>query len=111
LFLFPSNIECSPIVLFEAAASETPFLTSNAGNSEEIVSWLGGGILLPTVTDRLGYGRVRIEKSVKILEELFFNNELRNKLGTNGYKNWKNGFSWEIIAKKYEKLYQDLMKE
>jgi L-malate glycosyltransferase len=48
LFLFPSNIECSPIVLFEAMASKTPFLVTDVGNSREIIKWSGGGLLLPT---------------------------------------------------------------
>ena len=42
LFLFPSNIECSPIVLFEAMASKTPFLVTDVGNSKEIISWSEG---------------------------------------------------------------------
>jgi TctA family transporter len=48
LFLFPSRIECSPIVLFECLASHTPFLTTDVGNAAEIVSWTGAGELLPT---------------------------------------------------------------
>jgi L-malate glycosyltransferase len=48
LFLFPSNIECSPIVLFEAMASKTPFLATDVGNVKEIINWTGGGCLLPT---------------------------------------------------------------
>jgi glycosyltransferase involved in cell wall biosynthesis len=37
LFLFPSNIECSPLVLFESIASKTPFLTTDVGNAKEII--------------------------------------------------------------------------
>lgn len=33
IFLFPSNIEASPIVLYEACASRTPFLSTNVGNA------------------------------------------------------------------------------
>src|SRR5439155_1573804 len=35
LFVFGSTIECSPIVLFESAASRTPFVTSDCGNAAE----------------------------------------------------------------------------
>jgi glycosyltransferase involved in cell wall biosynthesis len=42
LFLFPSNIECSPLVLFESMASGLPFMTTAVGNSVEIVDWSGG---------------------------------------------------------------------
>ncbi|HSH65442.1 MAG TPA: glycosyltransferase family 4 protein, partial [Bacteroidia bacterium] len=39
LFLFPSQIECSPIVLFEAMAGKTPFLSTDVGNVREIIEW------------------------------------------------------------------------
>jgi len=45
IFLFPSNLECSPIVLFECMASHTPFLTADVGNAVEIIGWSGSGIL------------------------------------------------------------------
>jgi len=49
LFMFPSNIECSPIVLFECMASRTPFLVTDVGNCAEIIDWSGGaGVLLPS---------------------------------------------------------------
>ena len=48
LFLFTSNIECSPIVLFECMASKTPFLSADVGNSSEIIEWSKSGLLLPT---------------------------------------------------------------
>src|SRR3990170_6486402 len=46
LFLFPSNIECSPLVLFESAAAKLPFLTTDVGNAREIIKWTNGGKLL-----------------------------------------------------------------
>ena len=36
LFVFASNVEYSPLVLYESAASGTPFLSVNVGNAEEI---------------------------------------------------------------------------
>jgi glycosyltransferase involved in cell wall biosynthesis len=49
LFLFPSNVECSPLVLFECMASKTPFLTTDVGNAKEIVEWSQAGKVLPTM--------------------------------------------------------------
>jgi glycosyltransferase involved in cell wall biosynthesis len=46
LFVFASHVEYSPLVLFEAAASGTPFIASNAGNSKEIATWTGGGTIV-----------------------------------------------------------------
>ena len=70
IFLFPSNIECSPLVLFECLASKTPFLTSDAGNAAEIIRWSGAGRLLPTFQDEHGYARADIDSSAKALEDM-----------------------------------------
>lgn len=43
LFVLASYVEYSPLVLFEAAAAGTPFLTTPVGNAAEIVRWTGGG--------------------------------------------------------------------
>jgi glycosyltransferase involved in cell wall biosynthesis len=109
LFLFPSNIECSPIVLFECMASETPFLATDVGNSKEIIGWSGGGILLPTTMDKSGYSHARIPESVRLLNELYFDKQKREQLAKTGFEAWKNNFTWELIAKKYEELYKGLL--
>lgn len=108
LFLFPSNIECSPIVLFECAASKTPFLSTDAGNASEIVNWTQSGQILPTIT-RGDLVYANIDKSVPLLEEMYYNSEKREKMASMGYEAWKGNFSWEKIAVKYEKLYKNLL--
>lgn len=110
LFLFPSNIECSPIVLFECMASRTPFLTSDVGNAKEIIKWSQGGILLPSLKiEKGGNCSVDIEKSVKILEDIYGNEIKRQEMRERGFDAWKEKFSWEKIAKNYESLYWDLV--
>jgi len=111
LFLFPSNIECSPIVLFECMAAKLPFLSTNVGNAAEITQWSKSGIILPTITDHKGYVKADIKKSVVILDELLLNAELRESLRNAGFEIWKVKFSWEVIIKKYETLYLDLLKK
>lgn len=111
LFLFPSNIECSPLVLFESMASRTPFLTTDVGNAAEIIKWGKGGILLPTIFNENGYSRADIKKSVKILEQLWSNPLLLNDLKANGYQSWEQCFTWNTIAKRYEALYRTLIDE
>ncbi|HOV12973.1 MAG TPA: glycosyltransferase family 4 protein [Spirochaetota bacterium] len=108
IFLFPSNIECSPIVLFESCASQTPFLTSDVGNSKEIIEWTEGGILLPTKKDKKGYSYAEINKSAKILENICKDKDLRENLKKRGFENWSEKFTWEEISKKYESLYLTL---
>ena len=110
IFIFPSNIECSPIVLFESCASKTPFIVSDVGNSKEIVEWTNGGLLIPTRIDKRGLSHIKIKDGVKILEKLYFDEDLRQNLASNGYKSWLNNFTWEDISKKYETLYLNLLR-
>lgn len=109
LFLFPSNIECSPIVLFEAMASRTPFLTTDVGNAREILSWSKGGVLLPTDRSEDGRSHAQVDGSAKVLEELVADPDLRKKLAEAGYAAWKARFTWEAIAAQYEALYLGLI--
>ena len=111
LFLFPSEIECSPIVLFECMASKTPYLTTDVGNAKEIISWSGSGILLPTRKDAKGNSIADIEDSIKLLEELCDNPSKREEMAQRGFAAWKDRFSWEKIAKDYENLYCRLYNE
>ncbi|MFA6569904.1 MAG: glycosyltransferase family 4 protein [Bacteroidota bacterium] len=108
LFLFPSNIECSPLVLFESMAGKTPFLVTDVGNSKEIVEWTNGGIILPT-KKCFGLSRAKLSQSAKILENIFNNPELRKTMAALGFKAWSEKFTWEKIAKKYEELYSSLL--
>ena len=108
LFLFPSRIECSPLVLFECMASRTPFLTTDVGNSKEIVSWSGSGMVLPTEKGKDGYSSVNIKRAVKLLEKLCANKAEREAMAERGFKAWKERFTWEKITKEYETLYKSL---
>jgi len=110
LFLFPSNVECSPIVLFECMASKTSFLVTDVGNSKEIIKWSNSGILLPTKKDKRGYSYAKINESSKILEEIFYDKEKRKIMAEAGFKAWKKRFTWDKIAKEYEMIYVQLLK-
>jgi len=110
LFLFPSNIECSPLVLFECLASKTPYLTTEVGNAAEIVKWSGSGVLLPTRHQDNGNCRAEIKASTEILERLCGDKAAREQLAGRGFKAWKERFTWEKITLDYERLYKSLVK-
>ncbi len=110
LFLFPSNIECSPLVLFECMAAKLPFLASDVGNAREIVEWSQSGVILPTTITPEGYGRVSIEESTRMLENLYVDGERRKRMSELGFKAWQDRFTWEKIALEYESLYKNLLK-
>jgi glycosyltransferase involved in cell wall biosynthesis len=109
LFLFPSNVECSPIVLFECMASRTPFLVTDVGNAREIVGWSGGGALLPTTKDGIGFSHADIPGSVDILKRIYDDRFSRENMQYSGFNAWKERFTWEWISEQYEAIYQILL--
>ncbi len=104
LFVFASNIEYSPLVLFESAAAGLPFLTVPVGNSKEIINWTQGGILCPAPKDDNGRTKVNPQTLAAKIVELTNDSEKRKQLGENGKKNWENRLTWEIITLEYEKV-------
>lgn len=108
LFLFPSNVECSPIVLFECAASKLPFLATDVGNSKEITDWTRGGEILPTEKDAQGYSHAQIEGSVAMLNALYHDQARRERMGAHAHAVWRREYTWEVIAEKYERMYYNL---
>jgi len=108
LFLFPSLIECSPIVLFEALAGSTPFLVSDVGNAKEIIKWTNGGKLLPTTFDKNGFSRAKVKESAQMMEALLDNRSEMKRLGKEGNEAILEKFTWTKIAKQYEDLYLQL---
>lgn len=109
LFLFPSNIECSPIVLFECGAASLPFLTSDVGNSKEIIDWTRGGELMKTSKDKQGNSYVDINEASNQLLKLIKDPFARKEYGENGYKSHISTYNWDSIAFKYEELYKTLI--
>ncbi|MCE3259889.1 MAG: hypothetical protein K0S12_1530 [Bacteroidetes bacterium] len=109
LFLFPSNIECSPIVLFECAAAKLPFLATDVGNSVEIAQWTKGGEILPTTKDESGFSHVKIQEGVKMLNGIYEDRDKRERMARESHEIWKQKYSWEVITKEYEALYKKLL--
>lgn len=104
LFVFASNVEYSPLVLFESAAAGLPFLTVPVGNSTEIAEWTGCGIVCPADVDGKGYTRVNPKILAKRMHELMTQPDLLKKLGRIGHERWEEKFSWAKIVVLYEKI-------
>lgn len=109
LFLFPSRIECSPIVLFEAMAAGVPFLASDAGNSAEIAAWSNGGWVLPCTHDASGHSHVEITAGSHLLDRILADTDGRHAAGERGHAAWKERFTWQAIAERYMMEYQRLV--
>jgi glycosyltransferase involved in cell wall biosynthesis len=111
LFVFASNIEYSPLVLFETAAAGTPFLSVDVGNSLEIAEWTGAGLACASRVDALGYTRVDEAVLAARMAELMTQPQLLRDLGAVGRQSWREKFTWQKISERYEALFSELMKE
>ena len=104
LFVFASTVEYSPLVLFEAAAAGTPFLTVPVGNADEIVRWTGGGILCEAAKDERGYTRVDPETLAKAMADCMKDRERLERSGAMARERWRQFFSWKVVASYYEDI-------
>ena len=110
LFVLGSRVEYSPLVLYEAIATKTPFITSACGNVGEIINWTEGGVVVPPAeiypdkTIRTDAGRM-----ARAIEDLIFNQQHRQQLADAGYQAWRERFTWEKISLQYEELYAKLI--
>lgn len=104
LFVFASNVEYSPLVLYEAAAAGTAFLTVPVGNAEEIVRWTGGGILCPAPVDGKGLVRADPDMLAGFMTRAMADGEAVAKVGEQGRRSWREKFTWEKIALSYQAI-------
>nr|WP_275945412.1 glycosyltransferase family 4 protein [Bradyrhizobium sp. IC3123] len=104
LFVFASRIEYSPLVLYEAAAAGTPFLTVPVGNADEIVRWTGSGLLCEATKDTLGYTRVDPRNLAKAMADCMRKPDVLARLGTTGRERWRKHFTWQVVAGYYEDI-------
>ena len=110
MFVFPSNIECSPLVLFEALASKTPFIANDVGNSREIAAWSGSGMIIPTHPKPgapPGYCQCDIRTLTAAIEEWLGDKPRRAQMAAAGYEAWRTRFNWEFLATRYEAAYRN----
>jgi glycosyltransferase involved in cell wall biosynthesis len=109
LFVFASNIEYSPLVLYEAAAAGLPFLTVPVGNSAEIAEWTGGGVVCPAPQDERGYTKVDPAVLAEKITSLAASPEMLATLGHAGRQAWSERFTWDKIVDRYEAIFVDLV--
>lgn len=104
LFVFASNIEYSPLVLFESAAAGLPFLSVPVGNTKEIIEWTKGGVLCPAPVN--SNGRINVDPQILAKEIMKLANDpkKREQLGKDGKMNWSNKLTWKKIAIEYENV-------
>ena len=104
LFVFASHVEYSPLVLFEAAAAGTPFITSSAGNSKEIIEWLGGGFMMSDSANPEGFRMIDPQSLADEIAALMNQKSLLTNTGKTIKASWQKDFTWDEISKRYEKI-------
>jgi glycosyltransferase involved in cell wall biosynthesis len=104
LFVFASVVEYSPLVLFEAGAAGTPFLSVPVGNAGEIARWTGGGIICPAIKDDRGYTRVDSKVLADEMRRCMRDPDMLIQLGTTARRRWRQHFTWRIVASQYEAI-------
>ena len=109
LFVFASNVEYSPLVLFEACAAGLPFLTVPVGNSVEIIDWTQGGELCLAPRDEKGYTRAQPDVLARKIEEMLMNPDRLKVLGRNGRHASLMRFNWDNLTNEYERVFQQIL--
>lgn len=104
LFVFASNIEYSPLVLFESVAAGTPFLSVPVGNAAEIARWTRGGVICTAPKDDRGYTRVDPEVLRNAIKEMMRKPGELEAMGAAGRQTWSEKYTWAAITKRYEQI-------
>ncbi|MEF8834915.1 MAG: glycosyltransferase family 4 protein [Candidatus Thermoplasmatota archaeon] len=100
IHVLPSEYEAFGIVLLEAMMCETPCIGTDVGGVPEVIDKGETGFIVD-------YGDIEGLAS-KILN-LLRNPELRKKMGEKGRKRVLENFTWKKVAKKVERVYEELV--
>jgi glycosyltransferase involved in cell wall biosynthesis len=107
LFVLASRVEYSPLVLFEAAAAGTPFLSTDVGNSREIAELTGGGRILQARlagSSRRHRSTFSSALSVEIASVLSESSALAEMSASGRAKFLSGAFQWRTLALAYRSI-------
>jgi L-malate glycosyltransferase len=103
LFVLASHVEYSPLVLFEAAAAGTAFLSTPVGNSREIAAWTGAGHVMRRL--KVHGAAVSIDALAAEMEVILSNPTRLVAMGEAGRQSiFSKGFTWNRIVERYMQL-------
>ncbi|MDI6644161.1 MAG: glycosyltransferase family 4 protein [Methanobacteriaceae archaeon] len=100
MLIFPSHYEGLPTVLLESMACGLPVITSNIPAHKDLIKDNQNGLLTEKGNPK------DIAKKINILIN---DNDLREKLGKNARQTIEKKFTWNIIGKKYEEIYKEIV--
>ena len=102
IFLFLSYYEGFPTVVLEAMSSGLPVLVSDIEAHNNFIEDGKNGILVEKGSS---------DDVAKKIEILLNDVNLRTQLGNNARKSIEKKFTWDILSKKFEKIYEKLLNE
>jgi glycosyltransferase involved in cell wall biosynthesis len=103
LFLLPSLLELHSIAILEALSMKVPVITSqDVGSNDEFITSWQNGVLLDPFCDA-GWA----EAIIRLLREP----DLRKQIGQRGYETCLSRFNIRKVAKEFEDLYSELVRE
>jgi glycogen synthase len=113
VFCCPSIYEPFGIINIEAMACNTAVVASSVGGIKEVVT-NETGILIPLLQDKTApFEASDPDQFARDLaagiNTLMDNEELRNRMGSNGRKRVEKYFDWKAIAKQTEELYNKIL--
>lgn len=111
MFFFLSNIEASPVVIFEALTAGLPVLASDVGNITEIISWYGGRGKTIETCQVGGIFKVNVDRACTELERMLSNEDLFRRAQTENFTISSARFNWQSISQEYESLYLSLLED
>ena len=97
VFLFGSQVECSPLVMFESFASKTLFVTTNCGNVKDY--------------DDIACLVNNENEAIDIVREYAAHPERFRDRIEKGHALFLQSLNWKAIAKEYESLYLELVSQ
>lgn len=100
IFLLPSLYEGLPLSLLEAMACGLPIISTPVSIVPEIIAEWKNGIMVPFKSP---------EKIADAILTLINNSNMRLECSTQSSKAARESHSWTLIAKKYEKLYHEII--
>jgi glycosyltransferase involved in cell wall biosynthesis len=110
VFLLGSEMECSPLVLFEAMAAATPFVSVDCGNAAEIAEWGAAGTVVPSARRPDGRTVGDASEMARAVEQLLADAGLRARMAEAGRDAVRTRFNWAEVARAYERVYRTAMR-
>lgn len=97
IFVLPSLSEAFGITILEAMSQKIPVIATNVGGIPEIIEDENTGILVPPKEPLI---------LAQAIERLITDEELRLRLGEEGYRRYKENFTLENMCIKTKTLYR-----